>query len=170
MKHLYFVRHGLSVMNKQGIFSGRNDTPLTQEGKDQCLIAAKSLSGINIDQIITSPMKRTLETAQIIAKEIGYPLKEIIVSDLFVERSFGPLEGTTYTRKHNLDKIGGVEHSSSVLIRAQEGLDLLNSIEKDNILLVSHGAIGRALRYILDPSIDYHEFEGFNNAEIVQLI
>lgn len=32
MKHLYFMRHGLSVMNKQGVFSGSNDTPLDAEG------------------------------------------------------------------------------------------------------------------------------------------
>jgi len=157
-------------MNKQGIFSGRNDTPLTKEGIVQCHQAAKDLKSIKINAIVTSPMKRALDSAKIIAEEIGFPIEDIIISDLFVERSFGPLEGTTYTKNMDLDTTSGVEHSTSIIKRAQAGLNLINSLDADNVLVVSHGALGRALRHVIDPSLDYHEFEGFNNAEIVKLI
>ena len=119
------MRHGLSVMNKQGIFSGRNDTPLTKEGIFQCHQAAKDLKSIQINAIVTSPMKRALDSAKIIAEDIGYPIENIIISDLFVERSFGPLEGTTYTKNMDLDTTSGVEHSTSIIKRAQAGLDLI---------------------------------------------
>lgn len=170
MKHLYFMRHGLSVMNMQGVFSGSIDTPLAELGIKQCHLAAHHLNGVLIDAIVCSPMKRTVESAKIICQEISFPEEKIIVSELFVERSFGPLEGTDYSTDLNLDQTGGVEHSSSLINRAQLGLDLLNSLEADTILVVSHGAIGRALRHVINPSLDYYHMAGFNNAEVVKLI
>ena len=170
MKHLYFMRHGLSVMNQQGIFSGRNDTPLSKEGIKQCHKAAEQLKGVSIDAIVASPMARTMDSAKIIAQEIGFPEDKIIINDLFMERSFGPLEGTKYTRLTNLDETNGVEHSTSLIDRAKAGLAFLSGVNGDTILVVSHGAIGRALRNVLVPELDYHQVEGFNNAEVVKLI
>ena len=164
------MRHGLSVMNKQGVFSGLNDTPLAEEGLDQCRQAAIALKPLKIDVIVSSPMKRALDSARIIARGIGYPEDQIIVSELFVERSFGPLEGAKYTKTHNLDNTDGVEHSSALIDRAKAGLSFVESLEANNVLLVSHGAIGRAIKKVLNPHLDYHEVEGFNNAEIVKLI
>lgn len=170
MKHLYFMRHGLSVMNKQGVFSGSNDTPLDAEGVKQCQNAAKTIAKLYIDEIVSSPMKRALDSAKIIAEEINFPNNKIIISDLLVERSFGPLEGTEYTRQHNLDEINGVEHSSSLIDRAEQILKLINSLEADNVLVVSHGAMGRALKHVIDPTIDYQHIPSFNNAEVIKLI
>lgn len=157
-------------MNKQGIFSGRNDTPLTEEGMRQCHEAAKALQGVKIDAIVSSPMKRAMDSARIIAQEIGFPENSIMVSEVFMERNFGPLEGTKYSKSRNLDQCSGVEHSSSLIERAKAGLDIINSLDADTVLVVSHGAIGRALKYIISPTLDYHQVEGFNNAEVVKLI
>ncbi len=171
MKQLYFMRHGLSVMNKQGVFSGSRDTPLAPEGIQQCEMAAEYLKNIKLDVIVASPLRRTIDSASIIARKLGIPPDKLILSDLFRERSFGPLEGTSYSRHHDLDDIDGVEHSSDLIKRAEQGIAFLNSLEgADVILLVSHGAIGRALRHALNPKLDYHEPESFNNAEIVRLI
>src|SRR5690606_2527197 len=71
MKKLYFIRHGLSVMNRQGVFSGSIDTPLTDEGRKQAKRAGKLARDFGIDYIVSSPLARALETAQIIAGEIG---------------------------------------------------------------------------------------------------
>ncbi len=170
MKQLYFMRHGLSVMNKQGVFSGRDDTPLAEEGIEQCKKTAELVKKLGIDTIVSSPMKRTMESAAIIARAIGLPEDKIVVSDLFIERGFGPLEGTTYTTKMDLDETKGVEHSSDIIKRAKAGLKLLNELDADIILVVSHGSLGRALRHVIDPNIDFHKTERFNNAEVVKLI
>jgi broad specificity phosphatase PhoE len=172
MKHLYFMRHGLSVSNMRGLLSGRDDTPLANEGIKQCEAAAKLVSKLNIDAIVSSPMQRAKESAKIIAKAIGYPEDKIIISELFMEREFGPLEGANYYhyRHQNLDDSEGVEHSSAIINRAKQGYELLQGIEADNILVVSHGALGRALRHVINPDIDFHHSEGFNNAEVVQLL
>ncbi len=170
MKHLYFMRHGLSVMNQQGIFSSSSDTSLAEEGIMQCHEAAKTFKGIRIDAIITSPLKRAYDSARIIAEDIGFPVDKIIVSDYLVERDFGPLEGTQYTRKHNLDQIDGVEHSTSVIVRAEAAMQLINQLDADTVFVVGHGSIGRALRHITNPDLDYSKATGFNNAEVIKLI
>ena len=164
------MRHGLSVMNAQGLFSGRNDSPLSKKGVAQCKGAASIARQYNIDTIVSSPMKRTIESAKIIAKAIEYPEDKIIISDLFMERNFGPLEGTTYTNQLDLDKTDGVEHSLDIIKRAKLGLKMLNNLDSDVILVVSHSALGRALLHAIDPSVDFHKIERFNNAEVVKLI
>src|SRR6059058_1306401 len=103
MKHLYFVRHGLSVMNKKGVFSGRTETPLDPEGIKQAEAAGREAKELNIDLIVSSPMERCRETATIIAQQIGYPVADILFEDLFMERAFGVLEGTAYRTDMDLD-------------------------------------------------------------------
>lgn len=163
------MRHGLSVMNKQGVFSGSNDTPLDAEGIKQCQDVAKTIVKLHIDEIVSSPMKRALDSAKIIAESIKFPKNKIIISDLLVERNFGPLEGTEYSRQHNLDEVSGVEHSSSLIYRAEQVLKLVNSLEANSVLIVSHGAMGRALKHVIDPTIDYQHIPSFNNAEVIKL-
>jgi probable phosphoglycerate mutase len=170
MKHLYFVRHGLSVMNQLGVFSGRTETPLTPEGIAQCHAAGQQLRSAGIQVIVSSPIKRAYDSASIIAEEIGFDPTNIITSDLLVERSFGPLEGTRYHTGADLDGTEGVEHSKELIARVRKALDLLESIDADTILVVSHGAVGRALRSLVQPDTPFHGSERFDNAEVVKLL
>ena len=57
-------------MNKQGVWSGTTDTPLTDEGRDQAKAAGRELQGKAIDCIVASPITRAHDTATIIAAEI----------------------------------------------------------------------------------------------------
>ena len=168
MKHLYFVRHGLSVMNKKGIFSGRTETPLHHEGRDQAVAAGQSLKDVSIECIVVSPMQRAVQTAEIIADQIGYSKHKLITTSLLTERDFGPLEGTQYLP--DLGDEDGVESIQDLLARAQKGYEFLQQLPYDNILVVSHGAIGRALRHCADPKIPFKPSPGFGNAEVVKLI
>jgi uncharacterized phosphatase len=168
MKKLYFVRHGLSEMNKQGIFSGRTETPLNDEGREQSRAVGQELKNAGIDCIVTSPLARASETALLIAQEIGYPADKVVSSEFFMERDFGPLEGTTF--EPNLVQADGVETVDDLTSRAAAGLKFLRSLEADTILVVSHGAIGRALRHALDPSIPFQPSPSFANAQVVELL
>lgn len=170
MQHLYFVRHGLSVMNKKGVFSGRTETPLAPEGVEQSRAAGKKAKELNIDLIISSPMERAVETAALIAQEIGYPVANILISDLFMERAFGVLEGRQYKPDMDMDGVEGVETGEEILKRANEGVEYLQKLRHNNILVVSHGAIGRAMRHALNPEIPFHGSARFNNGEVVQLL
>lgn len=168
MKKLYFVRHGLSEMNALGLRSGSTETPLTDEGRKVAKQAGKAAHDLHLDTIVSSPMIRALETARIIASELGYAEDRIITSDLLVERHFGVLEGQPYVRNQDIDVVEGIELAEDLFRRAQQALDWINSLPGDTVLIVSHGATGRALRHILHPEIPFAG-KGFKNAEIVEL-
>lgn len=170
MKHLYFVRHGLSVMNKKGKFSGRTETPLDPDGIAQAEVAGREAKALHIDLIVSSPMERCRETAAIIAQQIGYPVADILFEDLFMERAFGVLEGTEYRTDVDLEQHEGVESAEAIVARARKGVEYLQNLKHDNILVVSHGAIGRAVRHVLHPETPYHGSERFENAKVVQLL
>ena len=158
-------------MNKKGIFSGRTETPLAPEGAEQAKLAGQYAKDLDIDCIVSSPMKRAIDTAVIIADEIGYPADKIIVSDLFMERAFGSLEGQAYRPHMDLENVEGVETADLIVERATAGVEYLESLPATTILVVSHGAIGRALRHSLNPvTVPFHGSERFSNAQVTKLV
>ncbi len=157
-------------MNSQGVFSGITDTPLTKEGEAQCEAAGQSLKSAGIDLIVASPIRRTMDTATIIAEQIGYDPAKILTHDALIERDFGPLEGQTYQPNADLDGTAGVEHSSDLLKRVREGYEYLQTLPADTILVVSHGAVGRALRSIIQPDTPFHGSNKFGNAQVEKLL
>ena len=157
-------------MNLAGMFSGRTDTPLAPEGAEQCRIAGEQLKQAGIDCIVSSPITRALSSAKIIAEQIGFDPQAIIQNELFIERDFGPLEGEPYTTHINLDAIEGVEHSSDLLARVEQGLAFLHTLDADTILVVSHGSVGRALRSLVQPDSPFEGGQHFGNAQVEQLL
>ena len=173
MKRLYFCRHGLSELGKAGLWAGSTDTPMAPEGRNQARAAGLIADELEIDCIISSPLLRALETAQIIADVISYPQDKIEIDPLVVERDFGPLEATHYNSDFDVDSIegpDGPESAESVLERARKTYEHVCSIESQSILIVSHGAFGRALRHVIYPDIPFDKHGRFENARIVQLI
>ena len=171
MKHLYFVRHGLSEANKAGLRAGKHtETPLTPEGRTQASLAGEHAKRLNIDLIISSPQIRAHDTAKIIANSIGYPIDKIELNSLFVERGLGVLEGKPWQPDLNIDGFADVETTDTLLHRMQMARELLESIPHDNVLVVSHGAVGRGLRHVFHPEIPFAPSRAFKNAEIIQLL
>lgn len=168
MRRLYFIRHGLSVNNVEGKLSGTTDTPLTDIGREQARLAGNAAKKLSIDTIVTSPLSRATETANIIAGQISFPYDKIIVNKLFIERNFGPYEGKPYgtTRLADVPEVESVEE---IIDRAKKSLEYLRKLEAENVLIVSHGAFGRALRHIT-LNLEYDHPEQFQNGKIVRLI
>lgn len=75
---MILVRHGQSawnaVFNRTRIDPGMPDPPLTTEGRNQAIEAARSLARLEIERILVSPYIRTLETAEIIAGYLRVPM------------------------------------------------------------------------------------------------
>jgi probable phosphoglycerate mutase len=92
---LFTVRHGLTELNRDKRVGGRYDAPLIEEGRRQAREANGSFDGTHFDVVISSPLSRALETAEIIA---GVRREEIVVEDGCTERSFGEMEGLTPTQ------------------------------------------------------------------------
>lgn len=166
-KNIYFIRHGLSELNKKGVFSGITDTPLAKEGKDQAKKAGAQAKNLGIDLILCSPLTRTKQTAEIIAHEINYPVKNIIYSSLLIERNFGVLEGAPYDPDIDMDGISDLETDDELVERAQLAVAWIDSHDYKNVLIVSHGAIGRAMRAVIHNEYPIKHQNKFKNAEVI---
>lgn len=84
------VRHGLTELNRDRRVGGHYDAPLIDEGRRQAREAKGAFDGTPFDVVISSPLSRALETAEIIA---GVGREEIVVDEGCTERSFGEMEG-----------------------------------------------------------------------------
>jgi uncharacterized phosphatase len=171
LKELYFVRHGLSELNVAGKYAGTLDTPLVKAGQDQARLAGQQAKKLNIDYIISSPLSRALDSAKIIAEVIHLPTLSIEVNSLLVERHYGVMEGQPWNPDLDVDGVADVETIDNLLKRAQLALQHIESMAATNVLVVSHGGFGRALRLVINPAIPFNDPNSpFKNAEIVRLI
>lgn len=173
MKRLYFARHGLSEANIAGVWSGTSETPLSPEGKKQAKLAGQHAKNLGIDHIIASPLSRAHDTAKIIAKEIGYPIENIELNSLLIERHFGVMEGQPWQIDADTDGFVDVETRDEVLERAKMALEHISHLEAETILVVAHGTIGRAMRSLVQPHKPFvrgHPENRLLNAVIVQFV
>ena len=86
---LVLIRHGATEGNKEHRYIGRTDEPLSSEAKEK--LSAETNCYPRIDRLFTSPMKRCIETAEII-----YPDQKPVVVDPLREMDFGNFEGKNY--------------------------------------------------------------------------
>jgi ribonuclease H / adenosylcobalamin/alpha-ribazole phosphatase len=87
------LRHGQTLMSVQKRYVGRSDVPLTDLGVRQAVAAAKRLASAGLDVIVTSPLRRTVQTAEEVAAATGAP---VVADEGFRETDFGAWEGLTF--------------------------------------------------------------------------
>jgi broad specificity phosphatase PhoE len=85
------ARHGETDWNRTGVLQGWIDVPLNDRGRDQSLEMADALAAAGFSRVCTSPLSRSRETAEIIARRLGLPPPEC--HDGFRERNFGVIQG-----------------------------------------------------------------------------
>ncbi|MDX6251108.1 MAG: ribonuclease / adenosylcobalamin/alpha-ribazole phosphatase [Kribbellaceae bacterium] len=93
---LIFLRHGETphTVDKRFSGSGGDDPGLSETGLIQAQAAAQYLSTIGgVDAVVSSPMRRTRETAAVVASALGL---DVVVNDGWVECSFGDWDGHTF--------------------------------------------------------------------------
>lgn len=102
MTKLYCVRHGETELNVKGVYYGATDIDLSEKGEEQCLKLGELLKNIKFDIIISSPLKRSVKSAEIITSFLGYYLKQsLFLEDDFKEINFGLWEGLHYSEVQN---------------------------------------------------------------------
>jgi len=90
---IYLIRHGVTDQNKKRCLQGRSDIELNGYGRELALKTAKGLKDVKFDVIFTSPLKRAVETAEIIRGERRIP---VIYEERLIEISFGDYEGLSF--------------------------------------------------------------------------
>lgn len=149
------VRHGTTEWVDKHILHGITDIPLNEKGLRQAREAASALESVKASYIYTSPLKRCLQTAEIISERTGtkpHPLDDL------KELDFGWLEGRTF-RDHSSQDFGPLirvyDHFAHLVIREITGesqkkfihrvLSIWQQVLDENpngtVIIVGHSAV-----------------------------
>lgn len=163
---LYVIRHGRTPWNEKGLMQGWVNIKLSETGKKEAKYIREKLKNISFDICISSPLKRTLETASIVTDN----KYKIITDELLIERNLGEFEGKKYAEYEKLNywdyKLNndsyGVEPVKDILKRTSSFLNNLKEKNYKTVLIVSHAATIRAINYNIigyDSNTDFLEFK-----------
>ncbi|HJE45944.1 2,3-bisphosphoglycerate-dependent phosphoglycerate mutase [Levilactobacillus namurensis] len=101
MATLVILRHGESVANRDNVFTGWSDVPLTSKGRDQARIAGQAIArtGLQFGALHTSMLQRAIVTANLVLEQIDQLYIPEYKSWRLNERHYGALRG------HNKDQV-----------------------------------------------------------------
>lgn len=160
---IYLVRHGQTLQNRAGLLQGRSDFPLNEMGREQARRVGAFFreQGVRFDAVYTSPLRRAVQTAALIAGET-VPLR---VDERLIEMDYGPYEGMdlrapapevlAFFRDFvNVPAPAGMEKLSAVTARLGAFLEQLRPEAEERDILVSTHAIALkgALEYLTPAS------------------
>lgn len=144
---IWLLRHGATEWTQAGRHTGREEVPLSAEGREQARAAGALLAGIQFDHVLVSPQGRARETAALAGVGDGAQVR-----DELVEWDYGDYEGLTDAETEQRqpgwdlfrDGCPGGESPQQVTERVDRLLDELSGYE-GTCLLVAHGKLLRAL-------------------------
>lgn len=150
--YLYLIRHGITEGNLDGKYIGQTDLVLCPQGEKQIQQLVKAGVYPCVEKVYTSPLKRCVETAQII-----YPDIQLSKVDEIAEMDFGQFEGKTQKELENLPEYtawlkGGPEACppegekfGDFSLRCISGLDIIfrDMMKKEitRAAMVTHGGV-----------------------------
>jgi broad specificity phosphatase PhoE len=156
-KKLSLVRHGKTLSNAGKIYAGRSPEPLTEDGAGEAEELGRKLRHLPVGAVYSSPVRRAVQTAEIIAAPQGLPvtiepsLTEILLgpwkglSEDQVEKEY-PEEYAMWQTSPSQVKIADRETLKEVQARAIDAIGrILAGGEKGEILAVTHVAVIRCL-------------------------
>jgi broad specificity phosphatase PhoE len=149
------LRHGLSTANETGVVQGQLDYPLSEVGVAQAAALAEywHIRGEEFDAILSSPLLRARQTAEIIGAKLSVPVE---FDPVWMERHMGNgqgLAGSEFERLRDARPLtspyeppfGSGESDWDLHRRAGDALQNLIRRPPGNYLVVSHGALLNAL-------------------------
>ncbi len=150
---IWVTRHGQTNLNLKKLMQGLVDEPLNETGILQAKAAHEKVKDIKFDAVYASPLDRAVETASIIA---GVDRSEVITDKRIIETDFGKYDKCSYykmgpamTLYWALPEIfpapKSVESIGSMVERSSSFLKELEKKDYDNVLVVCHGGIIRAI-------------------------
>lgn len=141
---IFLIRHGETLENIGTLLMGRTDGELSQLGIEQAKKTGQALKDFNINYIYSSPLKRCLDTANLINESIKSPLK---THGLLMERDFGFYTNAS-AKEVNFDELdldseenkkAGVESLENIRMRIVNFISLILKEHKEhNIIIVTH--------------------------------
>ena len=156
MTTIMLIRHGDTDWNVEEIFRGRVDIELNEIGVKQAELLAKHLADERIVTIYSSPLKRALKTAEIIA--VSHHIDVITAAEL-IDFDYGEWQGMSHntvkekyqalyaewSKNPHLVKVPKGESLNDVRRRAVSLVDRLIAEHEGTIALVSHRVIHKVI-------------------------
>ena len=180
METFFLMRHGETAWNRQSRVMGRLEIPLNPQGREQAKRVARIFAALGIDAIYTSPLKRSVETALIVAGKHGFP---VTIKNNLTELAFGRWErclpadlrkDKTYHRFLKEPTRTRLPGGETLLEVQKRGIRAMRRAKREHpkgrLLLVTHGDVIRAIlcHYLKLPLKEFRRFR-VDNASLTAL-
>jgi len=156
MTDIILARHGETEWNVEEVFRGRIDIELNQTGVKQAELLAEYLGGLKIDAVYSSPLKRALTTAEVIA---GYHQLDVEIAPGLTDFDYGKWQGLPHQEvkeKYKELYAQWINNPNQVRIPAGESLGdvreraigVVNNVIAQyagTVVLVSHRVVNKVL-------------------------
>lgn len=156
MTEIILARHGETQWNVEEVFRGRIDVELNENGIKQAELLAGYLSNLKIDSIYSSPLKRALKTAELIA---NHHELEVKIAPGLIDFDYGEWQGLPHQEVKDKykelyaewlshpDKVKmpGGESLNDVRERAMDVVSDAITKYEGTIVLVSHRVVNKVL-------------------------
>jgi broad specificity phosphatase PhoE len=160
MTELILARHGQTAWNVVEVFRGQIDVDLDEIGLKQAELLAEYLRERKVETVYSSPLKRALKTARVIA---SLHKLQVITAQSLIDLKFGEWEGLPVTEvqkkypvlfqewveKPHLVKIPGGESLDDITGRVKAFVNNLVTKHKGTVVLVSHRVVHKVLTLAL---------------------
>jgi len=157
MLEITLVRHGETDWNVAEVFRGRADVELNETGIRQAELLGEYLGGVKIDAVYSSPLKRALKTAEVIA---DYQTLEVNMVWGLIDFDYGEWQGLSHQEVK--DRYGELyaewlSRPEQVRMPAGESLedvrkratvvinDIMERYYEGRVVLVSHRVVNKVL-------------------------
>jgi broad specificity phosphatase PhoE len=182
MSDIYIARHGTTEANKKKIYMGTSGEGLAPEGKLQAERLGNFLRPLGIHRIYSSPLRRAVETSEIINQDLNVPIQ--LEEDL-TEMRLGPWMGMSeeevaekYPKEHRLWNsrppelvLPGRETLAELQSRALKAIyKIKENSQKYPVLAITHVALIRCIiMYFQDLDIDLYKTIDVPNISVFRL-
>jgi broad specificity phosphatase PhoE len=157
MLEIILARHGETDWNVAEVFRGRIDVELNETGVKQAGLLGKYLSEVKVDAVYSSPLKRALKTAEVVA---GYQAIEVNIVRGLIDFDYGEWQGLSHqevkdryeelyvewlsrpeqVRMPDGESLEGVRKRTMAVIG-----DIIENRYEGRVVLVSHRVVNKIL-------------------------
>ncbi|MBN2016447.1 histidine phosphatase family protein [Candidatus Dojkabacteria bacterium] len=164
---VFFMRHGEGVDDVEKRYGGWGDLPLSEKGRKQAKDSVEKVEKLDIDLVLSSPLKRAMETAEILAK--GKNLKAKRWLYLKERNTYGLMCGEKeedmkkeypelYDAYEDGGWVAGSERYEDLVKRLKEMMKKIQAFKAERILAVTHGKVLAAIvKEFLGKELDKKE-------------
>ncbi len=153
--NLYLMRHANAGLRRDNPLLDEKRA-LVKEGKEQCILMARTLSALKVPVgvIVSSPLKRALQTAQLVGTEMGYDAKVEISPALGPDADYGDFQ-QMLARYAEYDGVLAVGHNPNLfqflgrLITGNGGAAI--RMRKGSVARIDLARHPPLLQWLIDP-------------------